>query len=103
VKPRRPPEVCPVCDADVPPTAKACPNCGACHKSGWREDDDDGEYEIDYDVLDLPDSAYDSPAEARAARKRSGSGKGISLFWRVVAAVTLIAAFWCFWKWFLPG
>lgn len=29
---------CPVCGADVPRRAKACPDCGACEKSGWSQD-----------------------------------------------------------------
>src|SRR2546430_7408073 len=36
----RPPEVCPACGEDVPPDALACPECGADHNSGWREDAD---------------------------------------------------------------
>jgi len=47
---RRPtaPEICPVCDEDVPRNASACPECGADHNSGWREG-----VEI-YDGVDLP-------------------------------------------------
>ena len=49
----RPPEVCPVCDEDVPPNARACPNCGADHNSGWREDAEA------YDGIDLPEEDFD--------------------------------------------
>ena len=32
------PDKCPNCGADVPPKAKACPECGACEDTGWAED-----------------------------------------------------------------
>jgi uncharacterized membrane protein YvbJ len=47
-----PPEVCPSCGEDVPRDALACPECGADHNSGWREDADT------YDAVDLPDEDF---------------------------------------------
>ena len=100
MKQKRTPEVCPVCDEDVPPNAKACPKCGACHESGWDEDGDDGEYhEVDYNVLDLPDHAYDSDEERREARRREGKRGALPSYWRWVALVVLVAVFLYFWKW----
>src|SRR3954464_3726975 len=51
---RRPasPEVCPVCGEDVPPRALACPECGADHESGWREEAAEA-------GLGLPDEEFD--------------------------------------------
>jgi hypothetical protein len=49
----KPPEICPVCGEDVPPKALACPQCGADHNSGWRED------ALIYDGVDLPDRNAD--------------------------------------------
>src|SRR3954463_1087673 len=46
---RQAPEVCPVCGEEVPRNALACPECGADHNSGWREDADT------YDGIDLPE------------------------------------------------
>ena len=43
---------CPVCGEDVPANAKACPECGACEKSGWSED-------LASSGLDLPDEDFD--------------------------------------------
>jgi hypothetical protein len=100
MKRRPPPEYCPVCDADVPENAQACPNCGACYESGWKDDaDDEDDGPIDYDSLDLPDEAYDSDDERTAARRRQGARQGIRPMWKVVAVVTLVVLFWCFWKW----
>jgi hypothetical protein len=47
----RPPGQCPVCGEWVPRGALACDGCGACNRSGWREDPADG--------LDLPDEDFD--------------------------------------------
>jgi hypothetical protein len=65
---------CPVCGADVPRKAKSCPECGACEKSGWSED----QY---LDGIDLPDPDYDRPAPQA----------GMSRFWWFVAVVILVA------------
>jgi hypothetical protein len=48
---RAAPETCANCGATIPRGAKACPECGADERSGWRETDV-------YDGLDLPDEAY---------------------------------------------
>ncbi|MDO8544144.1 MAG: zinc ribbon domain-containing protein [Opitutaceae bacterium] len=34
---RRPPEECANCGAEIPRGAKACPECGADERTGWRE------------------------------------------------------------------
>lgn len=47
----RPPGQCPVCGEWVARGALACDDCGACAKSGWKEDPADG--------LDLPDEDFD--------------------------------------------
>jgi hypothetical protein len=46
------PDICPNCGADVPPGAKACPECGSCDKTGWSD-------QTTYDGLDLPDQEFD--------------------------------------------
>jgi hypothetical protein len=65
---------CPVCGAGVPRKAKACPECGACEKSGWSED----QY---LDGLNLPDEDW-------GARPRP---PGLSRFWWVVTVIVLLA------------
>ena len=44
----RMPELCPVCNEEVPAGALACPECGADHDSGWKVD-----AEV-YDGVELP-------------------------------------------------
>jgi predicted amidophosphoribosyltransferase len=53
------PNVCPVCGEDVPHGALACPECGADHNSGWREDADV------YGAVDLPDEQFNYEKFAR--------------------------------------
>ena len=51
-----PPDTCPVCGTEVPPSARACPECGADDTTGWNED------RAVYDGLDLPDNEFDYDA-----------------------------------------
>ena len=92
MKPRRPPAVCPVCGEDVPPQAKACPECGACHASGWKLED-----ESDYGGLDLPDWAYEDGAEkiVRPFTRRPRTPGSRLWLWRCVAAALIL--WWLYW------
>ena len=78
---------CPVCGADVPRKAKACPECGACEKSGWSED----RFE---DELSLPGSTFDY--QDYAARELGGPVKKTlaQRFWFFVAIIIVIAMAW---------
>lgn len=58
--PPRPPTECAQCGAAIPPRARACPECGADERTGWRETSI-------YDGLDLPDSAWQDADGAQAA------------------------------------
>jgi hypothetical protein len=92
------PEVCPVCGEDVPPKAKACPECGACHESGWGEDADTSgdagitghgygeEEEFDYDEW-----------LAREEGRAKPPGQMRSL-WKWVAVVLLALILFIMWK-----
>jgi hypothetical protein len=73
--PSKPPSECPVCGAEVPPNARACPACGADERTGWNED------ETRYDGLDLPESAF---ADETDGSEKKGSGKTVSIFWWIV-------------------
>ena len=90
---RRPPPVCPVCGEDVPPDAQACPECGACHESGWKED-----AEV-YDGLDFLDEGEDEGD----GRVRWGAPRGLSPLWRIVALLVVLALFWWLWKAVFPA
>ncbi len=74
----RAPDQCAVCGASIPPRARACPECGADERTGWRE-------ASVYDGLDLPDSADDSPARPPATPRVNG----LAWYWWLVAALLL--------------
>jgi hypothetical protein len=83
---KTPPEICPVCDSEVPRRALACPECGADHLSGWREDADTT------GGLDLPDEDFDYEEFTR--REFGGEGikpQGIHWLWWSAAILVLIA------------
>ncbi len=88
----RTPEVCPVCSEDVPPRALACPECGADHSTGWRED-------AGRDGLDLPDEEFDYDEFVQEEFGQGALGKSrLHLVWTVTAAILLLAlaAAWFF-------
>jgi ribosomal protein L40E len=86
------PEVCPNCGAQVPPKARACPQCGADEQTGWSPEAYEG-------GLDLPDDSfkYDEYVE-----REFGGGRarpyGIRWFWWCVALLTVLAFIWSGWR-----
>ena len=87
---RPPPENCPVCGAEVPRDARACPACGADENAGWDE------AATTADGLDLPDEDFDY--DAYAAREFGGARTPPArrgLRWVVLAliAMAVCAAF----------
>ncbi len=79
------PETCPVCGEDVPRRALACPDCGADHNSGWRED------AATYDGLSLPDE-FDYGALTQREFGSSAKPSGIRTIWWITAIVLLVLA-----------
>ena len=76
---------CPVCGQEVPPNAKACPECGACGKSGWN-------FQASPDGLGLPDDDefdYDKFIEGEFGR--ASRPRGRQRFWWWTALLVLIA------------
>ena len=72
-----PPATCANCGASIPPGARACPECGADERTGWREISA-------YDGLDLPDAAYadESRPQGDAARR-----PGVRWYWIVTGCL----------------
>jgi hypothetical protein len=87
------PETCPNCGEDVPPNAKACPECGADETTGWSET----AYTSD---LDLPLSDEEFNYEEYKKREFGTASKpnGIAWYWWVTAIILLLA----FLLFFLP-
>jgi len=61
-KQSKPPSHCPVCGAEVPAKARACPECGADERAGWDEE------ATRYDDLNLPDAAFEESEPGRPRR-----------------------------------
>ena len=79
------PSICPVCGAEVPPNARACPNCGADERTGWDEE------ATRYDGLDLPESAFE---DADAEKISDGDDRATARtpwFTWIAAALVLLA------------
>ena len=83
---RRPksPEICPVCGEDVPRDSLACPECGADHNSGWR--DDAGTY----DALDLPDDDFNYDEVIRREFGSAPKRGGLKIVWWIAAIILII-------------
>ena len=81
----RTPKVCPVCGEDVPGTALACPECGADHTSGWREDAET------YDAVDLPDEDFNYDEFVQQEFGSSAKPGAIKTIWWIAAFLIIIA------------
>jgi hypothetical protein len=77
-----------VCGEDVPPVALACPECGADHNSGWREN-----AEV-YDAVDLPNQEFDYEEFVKQEFRSSGRPTIKTVWW--LTAILLIAALTAF-------
>ena len=77
------PELCPVCGEDVPRGALACPECGADHNSGWREDAGS------YDAVGLPDEDFNYDEFVAQEFGSSPKPAAIKTVWWVTAILVL--------------
>jgi hypothetical protein len=79
------PDVCPACGEDVPRNALACPECGADHNSGWREDADT------YDGIDLPEETFNHEEFVKREFRPFRNMATIKPVWWVTAILLLVA------------
>lgn len=76
-----PPDECANCGAAIPRGARACPECGADERTGWRETSI-------YDGLDLPDDAYADEPSAAPGRPRRRAG--LKWLWIIAGLLLLV-------------
>ena len=78
------PEICPICGAEVPPNAPACPECGADEQTGWSE-------RARAQELGLPDDEfdYDEFVKEEFGPKEKLRPRGFNWFWWVIALILL--------------
>ena len=74
-----------MCGEEVPPKALACPECGADHNSGWREDADT------YDAQDLGGEEFDYDEFVREEFGTGARPRGISAIWWITGIVLIVA------------
>lgn len=79
------PDICPNCGAEVPPKAKACPECGSDEQTGWSEEALTG-------GLGLPDEDFnhDKFVEKEFGTEKS-SPSGLPWIWWLIAVLVLAA------------
>ena len=80
---RSAPAECANCGTAIPRRARACPECGADERTGWRETDD-----TRYDGLDLPDSAFEDDSTTAPRRPLR---RGLAWYWYLVGALVLVS------------
>jgi hypothetical protein len=80
------PDVCPVCGEDVPSRALACPECGADHNSGWREDANA------YDALDLPEEDFNYDKFVREEFGSPIKPAGMKTIWWLTAIAIIVGS-----------
>ena len=68
------PDECAVCGAPIPPKARACPECGADERTGWRE-------QSIYDGIELPEEEFDPPRFKRMSA---------TTFWKVTCVLLVV-------------
>ncbi|MHA3771668.1 zinc-ribbon domain-containing protein [Verrucomicrobiota bacterium sgz303538] len=81
----QPPEICPVCGEDVPRNAKACPECGADERTGWKEG------AMEESGLDLPDEEFDCDKFVSEEFGQGPKKTPVQWFWWLIAVILLIA------------
>lgn len=88
-----PPETCPVCGADVPRKARACPECGACEESGWSD-------QAYVSQLGLPDEDFDYQdfVDREFGGRKTRRRRGLSRIWWVAVLVVLASFLWMIWR-----
>jgi hypothetical protein len=86
-----PPEVCPNCGAEVPPHARACPECGSDEQTGWSDD-------AYTERLGIPDEKFDYDEFVRRELEgRPPPARPLRWLWLLVAVLLLIG----FLVWFI--
>jgi predicted nucleic acid-binding Zn ribbon protein len=89
---REPPEFCPVCGAEVPRDALACPECGSDEETGWSD-------RARAQELGLPDDEFDYDEylkEEFGEPEDKFRPRGISLLWWGVAILLLASVIFVF-------
>ena len=80
-----PPDECAICGAAIPRGARACPECGADERTGWRA-------QSIYDDLDLPAEAFEDELSRDGAKRGATTSRlnGIPWYWWCVGVALIL-------------
>lgn len=78
------PESCPVCGEELQRDARACPECGADHNSGWKDGADA------YDGVDLPDDDFNYDDFVKQEFGSQTKPPGLKTVWWIVGILLLV-------------
>jgi hypothetical protein len=81
---RTPPSVCPNCSEPVPPSALACPECGADWDTGWKDLGGSGF------GADAPEEAFDYDAAFEKEFGESPKPEGMRPLWWITGIAILV-------------
>jgi hypothetical protein len=81
------PEICPHCGAEVPPNARACPECGSDEETGWSE-------QARADNLGLPDENFNYEEFVKREFEKKAEPRNIPWFWWVIGIFVLAGFAW---------
>ena len=82
--PSQAPDECAHCGSEIPRQAKACPECGADERTGWRE-------KSVYDGLDLPEEVFeDADSDGGQRPPNTARVNGVAWYWWVVGTVLVV-------------
>ena len=84
-----PPEICPACGAEVPPSARACPECGADEASGWSEHAQAQRLGIPDDEFDYDEYVKEEFGSPQGPAERL-KPRGIAWLWWLVGLLLLL-------------
>ena len=81
----RTPQLCPVCNEEVPSGALACPECGADHNSGWKEN------AYAYDGVNLPDDDFSYDNFVKGEFESRVKASGLNMVWWIAGILLIVA------------
>ena len=87
-----PPDVCPNCGAEVPPKARACPECGSDERTGWSDRATSQRLDLPEDDFDYDEFVQEEFGESRS--NREVRPRGIPWHWWLVAVIVVLAFLW---------
>ena len=85
------PDYCPNCGAEVPPNARACPECGSDERTGWSDRAGTERLGIPHEEFNYDEFIREEFGQRPSERVRP---HGIRWRWWIVAVILLLVLLW---------